>query len=90
VCGVVIVAVAGLLWLLVAGQAEASNYLVSGRPGGQGMIRVVVRPGQTLWGIALRAQPTADPRIVIQEIVDVNSLSGPAIQVGEVLWVPRG
>jgi LysM repeat protein len=54
------------------------------------MTRVVVRPGQTLWSIAVRAEPTADPRVVVQEIIDANSLTGPAIQAGAVLWVPRG
>jgi len=53
------------------------------------MLRVVVRPGDTLWSIAAKADPTADPRIVIQQIVDDNALSGTAISVGQVLWVPR-
>jgi nucleoid-associated protein YgaU len=87
---IVAVAVASLFWLFVAGRAEASNHPGPGGPGSQGVVRVVVRPGQTLWEIALRVQPMADPRAVIQEIVDANSLTGPGIQVGEVLWVPQG
>jgi nucleoid-associated protein YgaU len=87
---IAMLAASALLWLLVAGQAQASSHIQPGHRGGSGMTRVVVRPGQTLWGIALRAEPSADPRVVVQEIIDANSLTGPAIQVGEVLWVPRG
>jgi LysM repeat protein len=54
------------------------------------MTRVVVRPGQTLWSIASQAEPTADPRLVIQQIIQANSLSGPVIQPGQSLWVPKG
>lgn len=53
------------------------------------MLRIVVRPGQTLWGIAVTADPHTDPRVVIQQIVDDNALNGTAIQAGQVLWVPR-
>jgi hypothetical protein len=53
------------------------------------MLRVVVRPGETLWSIAVRTDPAADPRAVIHEIIDDNALRGPAIQAGQVLWVPR-
>jgi nucleoid-associated protein YgaU len=87
---IVALAVSGMMWLIVAGQAQASNHTRPGGPAGQGMERVIVRPGQTLWGIAVQAEPTADPRVVVQEIIDANSLSGPAIQAGAVLWVPRG
>lgn len=84
------VAAAGLLWLAVAGRAQASSHVRPGQTGSQGMMRVVVQPGQTLWSIAMRAEPTADPRIVIQQIVDASALGGTMIQPGEVLWVPRG
>jgi hypothetical protein len=79
-----------LFWLSVAGGAQASSHGL--RPGAayQGMTRVVVQPGQTLWSIASQAEPTADPRLVIQQITEVNALSSPVIQPGESLWVPKG
>jgi LysM repeat protein len=83
------VGVAGLVWLAVAGQAQASGQVTPRQSGGQGMLRVVVQPGQTLWSIAVRAEPTADPRVVVQQIIDANSLASPAIEPGEVLRVPR-
>jgi len=87
---IVAAAAASLVWLAVAGQAQASNRAPSRQTSGQGMTRVVVQPGQTLWSIATRAEPAADPRAVVQQIIDANSLTGPAIQAGQVLWVPRG
>lgn len=84
------VALVGLFWLAIGGQAEASSHLPGRGSAGRGMIRVVVRPGQTLWGIAVRADPSVDPRVVIGEIVSDNELTGTGIQVGQTLWVPRG
>jgi len=51
---------------------------------------VVVHPGQTLWSIASHAEPTADPRVVMQQIIDLNALRGTNIEPGQHLWVPRG
>jgi len=87
---IVAAATASLVWLAVAGQAQASNQAPSRQTSGQRMMRVVVQPGQTLWSIAMRVEPTADPRAVVQQIIDANSLTGPAIQAGQVLWIPRG
>ena len=83
-------AVASVVWLAVAGQAQASGRITPTENGSQSMRRIVVKSGQTLWSLAVWAEPTADPRGVIQQIIDANSLAGPAIQPGEVLWVPRG
>ena len=88
----VVIAIAGIaamIWVAVAGRAQAAGHVRPGTPAAHSMLRVVVRPGDTLWSIAAKADPTADPRIVIQQIVDDNALSGTAISVGQVLWVPR-
>jgi hypothetical protein len=83
-------AVVTLFWLSVAGGAQAASHGL--RPGAvyRGMSRVVVRPGETLWSLASQAEPAADPRLVVQQIIEVNALSGPVIQPGESLWVPKG
>lgn len=87
----VVAGLAALIWLAVAGQAQAAGPggLGAGPASGHSMLRVVVRPGETLWSIAVRADPAADPRAVIQEIIDDNAMRGTAIQAGQVLWVPR-
>ena len=82
------VAVAGLVWLAAA-RAQTTSQMPHVH-GTQGMTRVVVGPGQTLWSIASRVDPSSDPRVIIQEIVTDNALSSTTIQVGQVLWVPRG
>lgn len=79
-----------LAWLAGTATAEAAR---SGAPASavyRNLTSVVVRPGETLWAIATQAEPTADPRSVIHEIVDINALSGTSIQPGQHLWVPRG
>jgi LysM repeat protein len=51
---------------------------------------IVVRPGQTLWSIAAKADPDADPRDVVAEIMDLNDLTDPgALRVGQLLYLPE-
>ena len=78
-----------LAWLAGAANAQAAH--VGGGPGHpyRNLTAVVVRPGETLWSIAQRTQPGADPRAVVQEIIDVNALSSSAVTAGERLWVPK-
>jgi hypothetical protein len=76
-----------LMTMLVSGHAQATNH---GEPGAgyQGMHQVVVQPGQTLWSIAAKADPSADPRDVVREIMSANALGSPSITAGQLLWVP--
>ncbi len=81
---------AALAWMAVAARAQAAD---GGLPPGavyQNLTSVVVHPGQTLWSIASQAEPTADPRIVMQQIIDLNALRGTSVEPGQRLWVPRG
>jgi hypothetical protein len=89
---VVLVAVAAiaLIWLTAADGAAASDRGSSARSVYQGLTQVVVQPGQTLWSIAAAAEPSADPRLVIQQIAQVNALAGATIHAGQLLWVPTG
>lgn len=69
--------VAGLLWLAHA-SAPAS-------PHAPQVGAVTVRNGDTLWSIASRIAPQRDPRVVVAELEDVNHLSSPAVQPGQIL-----
>jgi hypothetical protein len=80
-------ALASLLSLVLAGGALAANHGAA-RAGYQGMQQIVVQPGQTLWSIAAAAEPSADPRTVMPQIMEANSLSGSTVYSGETLWVP--
>lgn len=87
---VAVLLAAVLLWLAATARAQAAS---AGSPPGavyRNLTPVVVHPGESLWSIALRAQPSADPRIVVQQIIELNALSGTGIEPGERLWVPRG
>jgi LysM repeat protein len=79
----------GLIWLAIVGHAQAASQVKAGVPAASSVRRIVVEPGETLWGIAVKFDPSVDPRVVIPEIVDLNLLSGTSIQVGQVLLVPR-
>jgi hypothetical protein len=92
--GRIVVAVAAALVLaalslVIAGAAQATNHPVSSRAGQQGLAQITVRPGQTLWSVAENADPGADTRVVIQQITELNSLTGSVVYAGERLWVPR-
>jgi Tfp pilus assembly protein FimV len=81
-------AVGIVLAMAVAGGAQAAS------PGGlgvghQGMHEIVVRSGQTLWSIASAAEPTADPRLVVQQIMAANGMTSANVAAGQLLWVPR-
>ncbi len=81
-------AVVALIWLSAAGGAAASDRGLPARTVYQGLTQIVVQPGQTLWSIASAAEPSADPRLVIQQIVQANALGGTTVQAGQLLWVP--
>ena len=81
-----------LAW--IAGGATRAEATGNGGPPPSAVYRnlrsVMVEPGESLWTIAMQAEPNADPRGVIQEIIDLNALGGTSVQPGQRLWVPRG
>jgi hypothetical protein len=76
--------------LLAAGVAQATSHGPGPRAARQNLLQVVVRPGQTLWSVAESADPDQDTRVVVQQIIDLNSLSSATVPAGQQLWVPRG
>jgi hypothetical protein len=77
-----------LIGMGVAGGAQAASHGRNGA-GYQGMHQVVVEPGETLWSIASKADPDADPRLVISEIMAANSMTSTVVQAGQLIWVPK-
>lgn len=93
--GRVVIAVAAAILmaavsLIAAGAVQAADRSASPRAAERNLARVVVRPGQSLWTVAERADPGVDSRQVIQQIVELNGLTGDAVVAGQLLWVPRG
>lgn len=77
--------------LATAAQAARTGSGSPGRCGAPGrcVTKVTVLPGQSLWSLGEAYDPNADTRLIIQEIQQLNSMSGDQVQPGEVLWVPR-
>ncbi len=87
------IVVATLAALAVCGLfvAGASAAQASGPAAAHGnATQVIVQPGDTLWSIAQSADPNADARAVVQQILRANRLTNPDITAGQWLWVPRG
>lgn len=83
-------AIALLAWTAAAGGAAASGGDTPARSPYSGMTQIVVQPGQTLWSVAVAADPSERTWSVVQQIMEVNSLNGTSIRAGQLLWVPRG
>jgi len=79
----------GAVSMALAGVAQATGHPGSSAAPGKGVVKVVVRPGQSLWSVAEAYDPDADTRAVIRDILQMNSLNSTQIQPGQMLWVPR-
>jgi len=78
------------LSLVIAASAQATNHLAPPGAAQQNLTQVTVRPGQSLWSVAENADPDADTRVVVQQIIELNGLTGSVVFAGQRLWVPRG
>jgi hypothetical protein len=76
----------GRVLLLVAGLLVLSAQLAYGSSPAR-YDRVVVAPGDTLWGIAA-AHCGGDPRARVDQIIRVNHLPSPTLVPGQLLRIP--
>jgi hypothetical protein len=72
----------GILGLLSEAVREARV------PENTGLVRV--HPGESLWKVARRTAPSADPGAVVARIARLNDLGSPTVRDGEVLVSPVG
>lgn len=84
------VAVAVFLWVMlfiaaleINGPAGADETAEK-----QELVRHVVQPGETLWGIAQRYRPGEDPRRVVAEIQEASGIEGGLIRAYQLVLVP--
>lgn len=75
--------------LVVAGWFAGRAVADAATTGSPAAPSVVARPGDTLWSIAVRARPDADPRVTVGRIIDANGLATPVVQPGQRLILPR-
>lgn len=89
---IVVTGVSALLaGVLSVGLAAAAQAAHGGHPaGGRYVAKVLVTPGQSLWSLAAANDPHSDPRQVVDQIRQLNSMTGDQLQAGELVWVPRG
>lgn len=52
--------------------------------------QTTVAPGESLWSVAQRIAPGRDPRPVVDQIRQLNHLSGVTVQAGQELLLPAG
>lgn len=65
-------------WAMAFGTVSASS----------GMRTLTVRPGDTLWTIAISVDPAADPRDIVRELRSLNGLTDSVLRPGQVLVLP--
>jgi Tfp pilus assembly protein FimV len=71
----------GAMLAAAPGAAEAAPHPAPART-------VVVAPGESLWAIATRIAPHADPRDTVAAIERANGLRGAEVPAGAVLRLP--
>jgi len=76
-----------LTMTVIAAAAVVIGFLVVG-PAPQTLVDVTVGPGDSLWSIASQTAPDRDPRAVIEEIRELNGMTGDVLPIGVVLRVP--
>ncbi len=76
----------GRVVLLAAGLLVLSAQLAYGSSPAR-YDRVVVAPGDTLWGIAAEHYG-GDPRVRVDQIIRVNHLASPTLVPGQTLRIP--
>jgi len=82
--------VLSLLALLVVGFSMAGHVSsqAASATGVQHARTVTVQPGESLWAVAVRIAPHADPRLVVARIAQINHLPGAEVYAGQQLVVP--
>jgi hypothetical protein len=82
-------ALLAVLVLVLLGGGGGSGTASAGSAPALGPHAVVIRPGQTIWDLAERYAPaTMDPRAYVDQVLDMNHLSG-APAAGMSIRLPR-
>jgi hypothetical protein len=85
----VVVVMSGLIAGAALTMARRAN-AADGPPRPVVVAHHVVLPGETLWGIATRVAPNADPRDTVARLVEFNALTSSDLHAGQTLAIPPG
>jgi nucleoid-associated protein YgaU len=81
----------GTIALVVGLWGPAAGAFAGGSDQGPRSHRHVVQPGETIWSIARsQAGSDADPRPLVDAIVEINGIAGDTIVPGQALAIPAG
>jgi hypothetical protein len=83
-----LVVVLAVLVVLVAGLSLGMSSQAAGRGQHRAPATVTVQPGESLWQVATRVAPDADPRLVIDQLQKINRLPSASVAAGQQLVVP--
>lgn len=70
------------------GRADSQAVPTAGSEQVQALQQVTVAPGESLWAVAQRLAPHADPRDVMEQIAQLNDLDSTQLEVGQQLLLP--
>jgi hypothetical protein len=76
------------LLVLVTGLSLGMTSQAAGHGQHRAPATVTVQPGESLWQVATRVAPDADPRLVIDQLVRINHLPSASVAAGQQLVVP--
>ncbi|WP_440064707.1 LysM peptidoglycan-binding domain-containing protein [Streptosporangium sp. OZ121] len=76
----------GVLW--IGGRIDMAS--AGGRPDLEGLPRITVHAGDTLWEIADALTEEADAGPTVRRVMDLNGLSGSTVRPGTRLYLPEG
>ncbi|MFZ4896039.1 LysM peptidoglycan-binding domain-containing protein [Plantibacter sp. Mn2098] len=71
-----------------AGNAIASGPDIGAAGQGASFTYVTVDAGESLWQLAKSIAPTADPRDVVADIINLNQLTSSGVEPGQRLAIP--
>ena len=83
----VVLSVLGLLVVGFSATGHVASQAASSA-GVQHARTVTVQPGESLWAVAVRVAPHADPRLVVARIAEINHLRGAQVVAGQQIRVP--
>jgi hypothetical protein len=79
--------IVGLALAVLAAVGAFAGHAAASAGTRQPVRHVTVQPGETLWALAVRIAPQADPRVVVARLEAVNHLPGPDVAAGQRLVV---
>lgn len=84
-----LVVVLAALSIAAFGSQQPLSSAVAADQNGTGTYeRIVVQPGDTLWGISTRLSQDGDQAVIFNKILTYNDVETSELKVGQVLFIP--